>query len=57
LTEALIVTTYGAMPASRRQTVTFTKLQYEWLQREAERLGITVSDLVRRIVDATRERR
>lgn len=42
------------MASSRRQTVTFTAAQYEWLEREAERLDITVSELLRRIIDGYR---
>jgi len=45
------------MSTSRRQTVTFSGPQYEWLQVEAQRLGITVSDLVRRLIDEARERK
>jgi hypothetical protein len=40
-----------------RQTVTFTKPQLAFLRAEAERLGITVADLIRRIIDAYREGR
>jgi hypothetical protein len=39
---------------TRRQTVTFTGPQYEWLVAEATRLGITVSDLLRRLIDEAR---
>jgi len=45
------------MRAVRRQTVTFTQPQYDWLREEAERLGISVSDLLPRIVDERRERK
>jgi predicted DNA-binding ribbon-helix-helix protein len=45
------------MPATVRQTVTFTKPQYDWLKAEAERLGISVSDLIRRLIDEGRDRR
>jgi len=45
------------MKAIRPQTVTFTQPQYDWLRSEAERLGITVSDLLLRIVDERRERK
>ena len=37
--------------------MTFTQPQYDWLREEAERLGISVSDLLRRIVDERRERK
>jgi len=42
------------MATTVRQSVTLTKPQYDVLRAEAERLGITVSDLVRRIVDEWR---
>lgn len=45
------------MGTTVRQSVTLTKPQHEVLAAEAERLGITVSDLIRRIVDEWRERR
>lgn len=38
-----------------RQSITFTRPQIKYLREESERLGITVSDLVRRIVDTYRE--
>ena len=37
-----------------RQSVTFTDLQYEWLQEEAKALGLTTSEVVRRVVDDAR---
>jgi hypothetical protein len=37
-----------------RITVTFTEPQMDFLKRKSERLGITVSELVRRIVDQHR---
>jgi hypothetical protein len=40
---------------SKRQTVTFTDAQAEYLEREATRIGITVSDLIRRIIDQYRD--
>lgn len=45
------------MGTTVRQSVTLTKPQHEVLATEAERLGITVSDLIRRIVDEWREKR
>ena len=39
-----------------KQTITFTRPQAEYLKAEAERLGISVADLVRRIVDQHREK-
>jgi negative regulator of replication initiation len=38
-----------------RTTVTFTDTQYAYLQAEAKRIGVSVGDLVRRIIDAWRE--
>ena len=38
-----------------RQSVTFTKPQATYLREEAVRLGISVSDLIRRIIDQHRE--
>jgi hypothetical protein len=40
---------------STKQSVVFTDPQLQFLKKEAKRLGITVSDLVRRIVDKYRE--
>lgn len=39
-----------------RQMISLTAPQLDFLKLEAERLGISVSDLIRRIVDAYRER-
>lgn len=38
-----------------RQSVTLTKPQLGFLKKEAKRLGISVSDTIRRIIDAHRE--
>ncbi len=43
------------MSTSVRQSVSLTKPQFEALKAEAERLGISVSDLIRRIVDGWRD--
>lgn len=40
--------------STTRQTITFTKPQLDHLRTEAEALGISVSDLVRRIIDKDR---
>lgn len=40
---------------SKRQSITVSDKQDAFLQREAARLGITVSDLIRRIVDWYRD--
>lgn len=39
---------------SHKQTITFTDPQASYLQREARRLGISLADLVRRIIDQYR---
>jgi hypothetical protein len=38
-----------------RQSVTLTKPQKSFLKRDSDRLGISISDLIRRIVDQYRE--
>jgi predicted DNA-binding ribbon-helix-helix protein len=38
-----------------RQSVTLTAPQFAFLKKEAKRLGISVSDLIRRIIDQYRE--
>lgn len=38
-----------------KQSISFTKPQIEYLRAAAERLGITVGDMVRRIIDQHRE--
>jgi predicted DNA-binding ribbon-helix-helix protein len=45
------------MSTTSRQSVTLTAPQIAYLRAEAERLGLTVSDLIRRIVDQHREAR
>jgi hypothetical protein len=40
---------------SIKQSVVFTTPQRAFLEKEAKRLGISVSDLVRRIIDEYRE--
>jgi hypothetical protein len=52
-----IVTYITAMAKSVRQTITFTEAQFAWLKAEAARLGITVADLLRRLIDEGRDRR
>lgn len=44
------------MPIIQRSIV-FTKQQMKWLKDEAKRIGITVGELVRRIVDEKRDRK
>lgn len=41
--------------AMNKRMISFTEPQEAYLKQEAERLGISVSDLVRRIVDQHRE--
>ena len=41
---------------SIRQTVTFTEPQMKWLHKRAKKLGITVSDAIRRLIDESRSR-
>ena len=38
-----------------RQMISLTKPQADYLKSEAKRLGISVSDLIRRVIDAYRE--
>lgn len=40
-----------------RRTVDFTDPQMEWLRKEAYRLGVTITELVRRIIDEAREKK
>jgi hypothetical protein len=37
-----------------RLTVTLTEPQLTWLEREAKRLGLSLGELLRRIIDTTR---
>jgi len=43
------------MNTRTRQTITLTGPQTAYLKAEAEQLGISVADLVRRIIDRHRE--
>ena len=43
------------MGTLHKQSIGFTKPQIEYLRAAAERLGITVGDVVRRIIDQHRE--
>lgn len=43
--------------AMHKQMVSLTEPQITFLKAEAERLGISVSDLIRRIIDQYREAR
>lgn len=42
------------MATTIRQSITLTRPQHEWLKAESERLGITIADLIRRLIDETR---
>lgn len=42
------------MNMTARRTVAFTEPQMEYLEIESKRLGISVADVVRRIVDSYR---
>ncbi len=37
-----------------RQTITFTAPQMKWLKAESKRLGITIADVLRRMIDEYR---
>jgi hypothetical protein len=43
------------MRTTHKQTITFTKPEIDYLRIEAKRLGISVADLVRRIIDQHQE--
>jgi hypothetical protein len=38
-----------------QRSIVFTKAQMHWIIAEAKRLGVTISEIVRRIVDEKRE--
>ena len=42
------------MPITQRSIV-FTKPQMAWLKSESKRLGISISEIIRRIIDEKRE--
>ncbi len=43
------------MSTTHKRSIAFTAPQAAYLKAEAERLGITIADLVRRIIDQHRE--
>ena len=43
--------------AMHKQMISLTQPQIDFLRLEADRLGISVSDLIRRIIDQHREAR
>jgi hypothetical protein len=45
------------MSAMHKQTISFTQPQIEYIRQEAERLGISVADVIRRIIDQHREKK
>jgi hypothetical protein len=45
------------MSKAPRMSVTFTEPQLAFLKVEADRLGVSIADLIRRIVDRYREDR
>jgi len=45
------------MPNKPRKILQFTVPQLDFLKKEAGRLGISVAELVRRIIDEYRERK
>ena len=45
------------MSKSPRMSISLTRPQLAFLEQEAERLGLTVADLIRRIIDQYREAR
>lgn len=45
-----------AKSKSPRMTVSFTRPQMDYLQAESNRLGVSVADLIRRIIDAHRDK-
>ena len=45
------------MSTSHKQTITFTRPQIEYLKKAATVLGISVADMVRRIIDQHREKK
>lgn len=51
-----MVNAFTAMPNMPRVTISFTEQQLEWLRAQADRLGISLADLIRRMVDRQRER-
>lgn len=38
-----------------QRSIVFTKLQMKWVQERAKELGISISEVIRRIVDEKRD--
>lgn len=45
------------MPEIWQRSVVFTKPQWAWVEKEAKRLGVSFSEVIRRIVDKERDAR
>lgn len=43
------------MKTTMQRSIVFTKPQMKWLEDRAKTLGITISDVIRRLVDRQRE--
>lgn len=43
------------MSTKFQRSVNFTPVQLKWLETRAKELGITVSDVIRRMIDEKRE--
>ena len=43
------------MTTTHRQSVSLTAPQAAWIAQQAQKLGISVADLIRRIIDQYRE--
>jgi ribbon-helix-helix CopG family protein len=48
---------WGAIWNLMKRSIVVNEKQNDWLEQEAGRLGITVSELIRRIIDQYREDR
>lgn len=44
------------MSVKMQRSIVFTEPQMKWLQKKSRELGITVSDVIRRMVDENREK-
>ena len=38
----------------RKKSIDFTEPQFQWLTREAKRMGVSIAELVRRLIDNAR---
>lgn len=43
------------MSSKQSRSINLTHIQLKWLEARAKQLGITVSDVIRRIIDEKRE--